>query len=96
MKTDTMLLIGAGIGAYLLINSMTKGEISQAIGESAGNTVGAIAIGVPGGIVKGAVGELQSIYNWSRYEAGYIPIIDEAAQFVAGIKNWGNPDVWFG
>lgn len=57
MKKDTIILIGAGVAAYFIIDALSKNKASQTIpqslGQSAGETVGNTLINAPIGFVEG-------------------------------------------
>lgn len=50
MKSETFTYIVLGVGAYLLVNSLSNNRLSKATGETIGNTAASIPVGFIQGI----------------------------------------------
>lgn len=74
MKNDTILLIGAGVAAYFIIDGLSRNTasstIGQGVGYSIGETVGNTAINAPIGLLEGL---WNSGYNWGYNSYAFSP-----------------------
>ena len=59
MKTDTMLMIAAGVGAFILINSLTKKEGQNSFATNIGQEIGHAVLDTTSGFVF-------SPYTWGE------------------------------
>jgi len=91
VSDDTIKWVAIGAGAYLLINSMSKGKLTQEVTGSIGNTIA----NVPVGIFKGAEQAGEDFGEWS-YEKFISPIVSIILQPAVNFKKAGDPNVWFG